>query len=81
MWQTWVWSLGWEDPLKKGKATHSSILAWKILQTEEPGRLLSGVHKELDLTKRLTFSLSITFLKALSPFTVTLEIRFQPHFG
>ena len=27
MWETWVWSLGWEDPLEKGKATHSSILA------------------------------------------------------
>ena len=27
---TWVWSVGWEDPLKKGKATHSSILAWRI---------------------------------------------------
>ena len=30
MWETLVWSLGWEDPLKKGKATHSSILAWRI---------------------------------------------------
>ena len=30
MWETWVWSLGWEDPLAKEKATHSSILAWKI---------------------------------------------------
>ena len=29
-WETWVQSLGWEDPLEKGKATHSSILAWKI---------------------------------------------------
>ena len=32
-WETWVWSSGWEDPLEKGKATHSSILAWKILWT------------------------------------------------
>ena len=31
IWDTWVQSLGWEDPLEKGKATHSSILAWKIL--------------------------------------------------
>ena len=31
MWATWVPSLGWEDPLEKGKATHSSILAWRIL--------------------------------------------------
>ena len=30
IWETWVWSLGWEDPLEKGKATYSSILAWRI---------------------------------------------------
>ena len=30
MWDTWVGSLGWEDPLEKGKATHSSVLAWRI---------------------------------------------------
>ena len=36
-----VQSLVWEDPLEKGKATHSSILAWGIPWTEEPGRLLS----------------------------------------
>ena len=35
--------LGWEDPLEKGTATHSSILAWRILWTEEPGRLQSMV--------------------------------------
>ena len=39
--ETWVRSLGWEDPLEKGKATHSSILAWKIPWREEPGRLWS----------------------------------------
>ena len=38
--ETWVRSLGWEDPLKKGKATHSSILTWRIPWTE-PGRLQS----------------------------------------
>ena len=32
-WETWVRSLGWEDPLEKGKATHSSILAWRIPRT------------------------------------------------
>ena len=41
MWETWVRSLGWEDLLEKEMATHSSTLAWKILWTEEPGRLLS----------------------------------------
>ena len=35
----WVQSLGWEDPLEKGVATHSSILAWRIPKTEEPGGL------------------------------------------
>ena len=39
--ETWVWSLGWEDPLEKEMATHSSILAWRIPLTEEPGRLQS----------------------------------------
>ena len=39
MQETWVRSLGWEDPLEKEIATHSSTLAWKILWTEEPGRL------------------------------------------
>ena len=37
----WVWSLGWEDPLKKEMATHSGIFAWKIPWTEEPGGLSS----------------------------------------
>ena len=41
MWETWVRSLGWEDPLEKEMATHSSILAWEIPQTEEPGGLQS----------------------------------------
>ena len=41
MWETRVRSLGWEDPLEKEMATHSSALAWKILWTEEPGRLES----------------------------------------
>ena len=39
--ETAVQSLGWEDPLEKEKATHSSILAWKIPWTEQPGRLQS----------------------------------------
>ena len=46
--QTWVPSLGWEDPLEKGKATYSSILAWRT-----PGR------KELDTTEQLSLSLVI----------------------
>ena len=43
---TWVQSLGWEDPLEKGLATHASILAWRI----------PWGRKELDMTERLSFS-------------------------
>ena len=39
--ETWVRSLGWEDPLEKGLATHSSIVAWRIPWTQKPGGLLS----------------------------------------
>ena len=46
MWETWVQSLGREDPLEKEMAIHSSILAWRIPWTEEPGRLQSmGSHR------------------------------------
>ena len=41
MWETWVRSLGWEDPLEKEMATHSSTLGWKIPWTEKRGRLQS----------------------------------------
>ena len=49
--ETRVQSLGWEDPLEKEMATHSSILAWEIPRTEEPGGLQSWGHKQLDMTK------------------------------
>ena len=46
IWETWVLSLGWEDPLEEGMATHSSILTWRIPWTEEPGKLQSmGSHR------------------------------------
>ena len=54
MQKTWVQSLGWEDPLETGMATHSSIFAWRIPWTEEP-----GVHK---------VAKSWTRLKGLSPY-------------
>ena len=67
MQETWVWSLGWQDPLQKGKATHSSTLAWKIPQTEEPGgyefqssyasfHKVLGVREELFSSKKGTNS-------------------------
>ena len=46
MWETWVRSLGWEDPLEEGTATHSSALAWEIPWTEDPRG-----HKESDTTE------------------------------
>ena len=41
MWEAWVRALGWEDPLEKEMAIHSSTIAWKIPWTEEPDRLQS----------------------------------------
>ena len=44
--ETWVQSLGWDDPLEEGMATHSSMLAWRIPWTEGPGGLqLTGSHR------------------------------------
>ena len=53
MLETWVPSLGREDPLGKEMATHCSTLAWKIPWKKEPGRLQSGGRKESDTTEQL----------------------------
>ena len=50
MQETQIRFLGWEDPLEKEMATHSSILAWRIPWTEEPGRLQTMGSQELDTT-------------------------------
>ena len=47
MQDTWIQSLGWEDPLEKRMTTHTSILAWRNPWTEEPGGIQSMGHKEL----------------------------------
>ena len=61
--ETRVRSLGWEGPLEKEMAIHSSTIAWKIPWTEEPGRLQSmGTRKELDTAERL----HVESLKAVS---------------
>ena len=52
MWETWVQSPGWEDPLEKEMTTDSSIFAWKIPWTGEPQGLQSPGSQELDATKR-----------------------------
>ena len=57
MQETKIHSMGWEDPLEKEMATHSSILAWRISWTEEPGRLQSmGVTKSQTQLSDLTLS-------------------------
>ena len=62
MMETQVCYLGLEDPLEKGMATHSTILAWRIPWTEEPGGLYSQWDcKESDMTERLTLSSKILF--------------------
>ena len=61
MQETWVWSLGWEDPLEKGMATHSSILAWRIPWTEEPGGLHSTGSQRVGHDWATSLSLSFTF--------------------
>ena len=57
MQETQVRPLGREDPLEKGMASHSSILAWRIPRPEEPGGLQPMGHKESDTTERLTHTL------------------------
>ena len=61
VWETQVQSLGWEDPLEKEMTTHSSMLAWKIPQMEEPGRLQSmGLQR---VRHNSTTSLLLWYLK------------------
>ena len=63
MQETWVRSLIWEDPLQKGMATHSSILAWRIPWTEEPGGAYSSWScKELYTTEQLTVTNQFEFI-------------------
>ena len=67
MQETRVWSLGQQDPLEKGMATHSSILAWRIWWTEEPGRLQSiGLQRAGHDWETNTFTFQIKFLKSIT---------------
>ena len=73
MQETQVLSLGWEDILEKGMATHFSILAWRIPWTEEPGYSPWG-HKESDMTEQLILSPSPTMLDSFSYPQVSAEM-------
>ena len=79
MQESQVWPLGWEDPLERGMATHSSILAWRIPQTEEPGGLQSWSRKESDMTEQLTLSFftfkGIEIIPSLLSITVPPKLK------
>ena len=68
MQETWVWSMAWEDPLEKGMATHSTIPAWRISWTEEPGRLQSMVWQRVG-HDWATFTFTHLFLRCSLPLT------------
>ena len=72
MQETWVLSLGREDPLEKAVATHSSTLAWRIPWREEPDRLHPWGHKESDTTERF-HSLTLPYFWIRSQSSVTLR--------
>ena len=69
MWETWVWSLGWEDPLEEGLATHSSILAWRIPWTVTVHGVRLGGRRCSVGAGTQTFS-SLYSMTTLKPLTV-----------
>ena len=75
--ELWVRSLGRKDPLEKEMAAPSSILAWEIPRTEEPGGLQSMGHEESDKTERLsTLLTTVTMLYIRSPEFIHLIMNF-----
>ena len=72
MQQTWVQSLGQEDPLEKGMAAHSSILACRIPWIEEPGGLQSMGSQESDTTEQITLGIRVS---ACSIFFIAPQLR------
>ena len=78
MWETWVRSLGQEDPLEKEMATHTSTIAWKIPWTEEPGRLqFMGSQSQ---TRLSDFTFTFTDLGS-SSFSVIIFLPFHTVHG
>ena len=78
MQETWVRSLGWENPLEKGMATLFSILTWRTPWTEEPGRLQSiGSHSELDMIELLTLSFTSFFGTVIVPLGVSFSLLIE----
>ena len=69
-----VQSLGQEDPLEEGMATHSSILAWRISWTEEPSRLRPQGHKESDTTEATYHSTAQQYVKTANHYSWSFNI-------
>ena len=82
MQETLVWSLGREDPLDEGMASHSSILAWEISWTEEPSKLqLMGSQRDLRHDSDMTESVNILIIMTLSSqHTYRINIINFPHY-
>ena len=76
-----IWSLGWEDLLEEGVATHSSILAWRIPWTEEPGRLQSLGSHRVSTTKATEQALtqSVSFLGSLTWSWSSVSKQWESH--
>jgi len=73
--ETWVWFLGWEDTLEKEMAAHSSIVAWKIPWTGEPGRLQSMGLQRVghDWSTSLSLSMMLIMIYGCDSWTITAE--------
>ena len=82
MQETWVQSLGRDDPLEEGMATHSSLLAWRIPWTEEPGGLYSPWGSQRDTTEHVCahthththFNVYTRFLPVQTPCSINREV-------
>ena len=66
-WETWVRSLGWEDPLEKGKATHSSVLAWRIPWTIVHRVAKSQTQQQISLKRAINIFCLSQSVQSLSP--------------
>ena len=68
MWETWVQSLDWEDLLEEGMTSHSSILAWRIPMDRSLAGSSPRIHKELDMTERLSTQHKPPYIERVSQF-------------
>ena len=78
--ETWVQSLGQEDALEKGIATHSSIVAWEIPWTEEPGGLQSMGSQRVGHDERLSLHSLISIIITSAPPSIYRHLRENTHF-